>query len=81
MNKQEEEEFQELLDGVDKFAASLKARLKEKHLDGYNGWKNVSKEHSAYQVQKVSTELILNPSKDIDVANWCLINYLNRNRL
>ncbi len=78
--EQQEQDFQELLQGVDEFANVMKNRLTEKHKEGIKSYKEESSEHSEYQIQKVSTELILNKVKDIDVANWCLIHWMNRRK-
>jgi len=72
------QELEDLLQEVDKFSTAMKQRLIERASKGVTGWKDVTSEHSCYQIQKVSTELILNPKKDVDVANWCLIHWVNR---
>lgn len=74
----ETEELEELLTEVDNFANAMKQRLLDRHSKGYKGWKEVSSEHSEYQIQKVATEISFNKVKDIDVANWCLIHWVNR---
>lgn len=78
--RQEEQDFQELLTGVDEFGKAMKARLTEMHERGIRSYKEESLEHSEYQIQKVSTEIGFNKPKDIDTANWCLIHYMNRRK-
>lgn len=75
-----DKELNELLLGVDEFAARMKARLTEKHKAGYTGWKEHSQEHLEYRIREASTEISLNPPKDVDVANLCAIHYLNRKK-
>ena len=76
----EKEETEELLHELECFTEVMKQRILERSKKGYKGWKEVSSEHSAYQIQKVATEIPLNGKKDVDVANWCLIHWANRKK-
>lgn len=74
------EETQELIEQIDEFAKRMKERLIEKDKNGYAGWNTCSLEHARYRITEASKELVFNPQKDVDVANLCLIHFVNRKK-
>lgn len=75
-------ETQELLNEVDNFASAMKQRLIEKGRGGYSGWKNYDPHDIALAIELRLPRLV-NPSDsesgvELGIANWALINFVNR---
>lgn len=78
--KEENQDTQDLLDGIDKFCEAMKDRIREKSMSGHKGWKECTPERASYEASQRIQRLRKNSevSCDISIANWMAIHWLNR---